>query len=506
MTTTTFKHIVAFPIRMWGHSRTMCTLVARLVKLRPVIVTFFTVPSILDRVKAEIARDFLPGEESVLSRIRVISLLEAGSTGIHDTRVIESAFAKAWMKLINDEPLECVKTGTLYQPPPVQPHAAIFDIFHGQSLETVLNVGPQNVKVYNWLPIATLLIPKVNMTKDDPEPRLRAEAERRGIPFDILAKEMLRRTTGTVMQDSVNPPMHDYETQPQAWSMPAEFIGRVVIRISRNLRQSHGVITFDAAEYAPKATHFLRSWYAETGRKAFYAGPLIPQTQEDTSTDPRSRKIQTFLDEHLVSHGERSVVYVSFGSLFWPSDTAKLCAVLEVLAEQNIPFVMSCGAEFSTQSPADIQERLSQYKHAVITDWVPQHALLNHLATGWYISHGGHNSTLEAIDAGIPMILWPVTGDQPVNAIHLSETLNVAYELIQVRHGSGAGKIYRNGRTPVGTIEAVMAEMRDVLDRAFGEDGARKRKNLLALRETLRAAWAEDGVARRDVEAFLDDI
>lgn len=93
-----------------------------------------------------------------------------------------------------------------------------------------------------------------------------------------------------------------------------------------------------------------------------------------------------------------------------------------------------------------------------------------------------------------------------MNAIHLSETLNVAYELIEVRHGSGAGKIYRNGRTPVGTIEAVMAEMRDVLDRAFGEDGARKRKNLLALRETLRAAWAEDGVARRDVEAFLDDI
>ena len=54
----------------------------------------------------------------------------------------------------------------------------------------MLNVGPQNVKVYNWLPIATLLIPKVNMTKDDPEPRLRAEAERRGIPFDILAQEV----------------------------------------------------------------------------------------------------------------------------------------------------------------------------------------------------------------------------------------------------------------------------------------------------------------------------
>ena len=90
--------------------------------------------------------------------------------------------------------------------------------------------------------------------------------------------------------------------------------------------------------------------------------------------------------------------------------------------------------------------------------------------------------------------------------MHLSETLNVAYELIEVRHGTGAGKIYRNGRTPIGTIDAVKAEVRDVLERAFGEDGAQKRANLLELRKTLQAAWAEEGVARREVEAFLDDI
>ena len=103
-------------------------------------------------------------------------------------------------------------------------------------------------------------------------------------------------------------------------------------------------------------------------------------------------------------------------------------------------------------------------------------------------------------------ILWPISADQPVNAIYLSEALDVAYELIEVRHGSGAGTIYRNGRTPIGTVEAVKAELRDVLDRALGEDGAKKRENLLTFRKTLQTAWAEDGVARRDVEAFLDEI
>ena len=48
----------------------MCTLVARMVKMRPVTVTFFTAASVYERVKAEIARDFEPGQESSASRIR----------------------------------------------------------------------------------------------------------------------------------------------------------------------------------------------------------------------------------------------------------------------------------------------------------------------------------------------------------------------------------------------------------------------------------------------------
>ena len=48
----------------------MCTLTARMVKLRPVVVTFFVVPSIHDRVRAEISRDFLLGEDSAALRIR----------------------------------------------------------------------------------------------------------------------------------------------------------------------------------------------------------------------------------------------------------------------------------------------------------------------------------------------------------------------------------------------------------------------------------------------------
>ena len=92
MTIHTGKHVVLFPVHCWGepgtfplrledlvlsvvssgHTRTMCTLAARFVKLRQVTVTFFTVPAFYDRVRAEIDREFLPGEEHLASRLRLV--------------------------------------------------------------------------------------------------------------------------------------------------------------------------------------------------------------------------------------------------------------------------------------------------------------------------------------------------------------------------------------------------------------------------------------------------
>ncbi len=127
-------------------------------------------------------------------------------------------------------------------------------------------------------------------------------------------------------------------------------------------------------------------------------------------------------------------------------------------------------------------------------------------ATGWFLSHGGFNSTVETINAGVPLIGWPFIGDQPLNTIHLTETLDTGYELLEVRTGNGLRPVYRTGKAPTGSVEAVRAEAADVLQRAFGEEGRAKRARLLALKERLDAAWGEGGASRRDVEAFLDTL
>ncbi len=82
-------------------------------------------------------------------------------------------------------------------------------------------------------------------------------------------------------------------------------------RLLSMLEDAAGVITFDAAEYAPETTKQIQLHFAETGRKIYYAGPLIPEGDEETSDDLRSEEISKFLDEKLAAHGERSVIYAS---------------------------------------------------------------------------------------------------------------------------------------------------------------------------------------------------
>ena len=108
--------------------------------------------------------------------------------------------------------------------------------------------------------------------------------------------------------------------------------------------------------------------------------------------------------------------------------------------------------------------------------------------------------------SGTSRILWPFGGDQEFNALLISETLQIGYELLEVRTGNGLKPIYRTGYAPKGTVDAVKAEVRDVFKKAFGEDGAKKRARLEAVRRGVTGEWEEGGASLRDVSAFLDSL
>ncbi|KAI0634630.1 UDP-Glycosyltransferase/glycogen phosphorylase [Trametes polyzona] len=506
------KHLMLFPAHVWGHTRPMCTLAARLVKYWPVTITFCVAAKYRERVQVEITRalGLTVDETEQHGRLRLV-LLEQGIDP-WDPTMLHASFMSIWEDLLLNKPVSCKTLSGQYEVWNLESsplNGIIIDLYSANLFQQFYEQRRNwkqlpNLKLYSWLPVATGCIP--TLYAEDYIPAAKALEARAGISFDEAAHEILWVPKGEVISSPCLPSLYDYECNPQAILFPPKFSGQLFIKIGWVLQHTDGAITFDAADYNPAATSAMREMFANMSRPFCYAGPLVPQSLPKPASDNVTRDgAIDFLGTILAERGRRSAVCISFGSMLWPSDPAKLDVVIEVFIARSIPFVMS-HAVGDAAMLEKTRQKIAEYDGAYSADWIPQQAVLEHPAIGWCLTHGGHNSVLECVLAGVPMIVWPIVVDQPPNAIHLTETLDVAYELLNVRHGTGLGKIYRTGQTPVGTVDAVKAELCDVLDRAFGKDGDEKRSRLEGLRTSLQVAWDEEGVARREVQAFLDGV
>ncbi|KAH9892441.1 UDP-Glycosyltransferase/glycogen phosphorylase [Cubamyces lactineus] len=504
----TDKHIVLMPMIMWGHTRPMCTFAARIIKLRPrMLITMFVSDGFYERARAAMALEFKADEEHLQSRITLVRLTRA--TSPWDSETYEADFLDTWASFSSGKPLRgYAVNGTPREVAASEKDrfaAAVIDMFAIGAFDTIRKLkGTTGIKIYSWYPAATNCLFKWFGT--DLVPGARELASRTGVSFDVAAHELLIVPKGKVIQSPCLPRMYDYEYHPQAAYTAAEFTGHTIIHVHRVLRETDGLVTIDAADYiTPQTLEAVHAWFGP--KPVYFAGPFVSpvKTSPDAFARPEAASIKRFLDDRMESHGANSVMLVSFGSMFWPANAAKVGAVLNVLMEKNVPFILSRPTS-TAQIPEDITVKLAERENVYIADWIPQQLVLSHPATGCCLTHAGLNTIFECIFASVPMITWPIDADQPPNAIHLTDELNVAYELLEGRDGYGLGPIYRTGITPSGTVSAIEDELRNVLVRAFGADGHAKRMRLLELKAKLHNAWEVGGSAREDVQTFLGSI
>ncbi|KAH7431337.1 hypothetical protein KP509_08G043300 [Ceratopteris richardii] len=245
---------------------------------------------------------------------------------------------------------------------------------------------------------------------------------------------------------------------------PADFMYRFVTGGFNCLPQSKWVVVNTFEDLELQTIHGLRELY---GLKNLLAiGPLLPQNLCATSRSDFQAKLTSFFwreDETCLSwldkHEPKSVLYVSFGSLALIS-SEQIEEVALALEASGHPFLWVARSDLiHGRSPTFNEDYLLRVKdHSCFVTWAPQLQVLRHPSIGVFFTHGGWNSTIEAITAGVPMLGWPYFSDQPMDC-----TCIEGWGLgLKLSDGMGDGKI-----VPKCTIES---KIRSVMSsKAFRE-------------------------------------
>ena len=170
------------------------------------------------------------------------------------------------------------------------------------------------------------------------------------------------------------------------------------LAVAAPVLERHGPVR-DALQAAPYLTRFPAaidpSPYRDTRR---YREPA-----------PRPRPLPDWWDGST-----DPLIYVTFGTVTAAVGTGAYRAAAEALASMPVRVLMTTGQELNLGPlPSRIQVRT----------WVDQQDVL--AAASVVLCHGGSGTTLGALTAGVPMVIYPMFADQAQNS-HALEDLGVA--------------------------------------------------------------------------------
>uniref|UniRef100_A0A2P2Q701 anthocyanidin 3-O-glucosyltransferase n=1 Tax=Rhizophora mucronata TaxID=61149 RepID=A0A2P2Q701_RHIMU len=163
----------------------------------------------------------------------------------------------------------------------------------------------------------------------------------------------------------------------------------------------------------------------------------------------------------------------------------ELAELAEALEASGFPFLWSIKENPEEKLPNGFLERTKE--KGKIVSWTPQVKVLQHKATGVFMTHSGWNSILESIIGKVPMICRPFFGDQHLN----TRIIEAVWEA-----GVGIkGAIIRKDAT----IEALNLILST-------EEGDKMREKLGALKELALDAVKSDGSSAENFKDLVEIV
>ncbi|CAN6217499.1 unnamed protein product [Urochloa humidicola] len=236
-------------------------------------------------------------------------------------------------------------------------------------------------------------------------------------------------------------------------------------------------------------SRYIDHWNLHIGPRAWPIGPLC-LARHSSSVDQAHTKpswIQ-WLDEK--ADAGHAVLYIALGTLVAIPEL-QLKEIANGLDRANVDFIWAVR-------PSDVDlgmgfEDRVKGRGKVVREWVDQWKILQHASIRGFLSHGGWNSVLESITAGVPMVVWPMEFEQPMNAKYVVDELKVG---VQVHTSDGRfGSFVKS--------EEVTRVVRELM---FDEVGVAVSTSVKAIAAQAQLAMSEGGSSWKAVEEMIREL
>uniref|UniRef100_A0A0D9XC74 Glycosyltransferase n=1 Tax=Leersia perrieri TaxID=77586 RepID=A0A0D9XC74_9ORYZ len=215
---------------------------------------------------------------------------------------------------------------------------------------------------------------------------------------------------------------------------PAGPIVEMDAKLANAITGSGGLVvnTFDAME-----AQYIQHWDRHhASHRAWPIGPLClarsPPGQTTGDVTPPSWL--KWLDEKEAAG--RAVLYVGLGTLISVGN-AQLREIASGLEEAGVDFIWAVRP-----SDADLGEGFEERvegRGLVMREWVDQWWILRHDCVKGFLTHCGWNAVVEGISAGVPLAVWPMGVDQPLNAVLVVQELRIGVRVLPPKSAATTG-------------------------------------------------------------------
>ncbi|KAG2375968.1 Soyasapogenol B glucuronide galactosyltransferase [Vigna angularis] len=198
---------------------------------------------------------------------------------------------------------------------------------------------------------------------------------------------------------------------------------------------------------------------------------------------------------------EKSVLYVSFGSMnkFPHSQLVEIARALEDSGKDFIWVVRKNdedgeGEKFLEEFEKRMEESKKGY---LIWGWAPQLLILENPAIGGLVTHCGWNTVVESVNAGLPMVTWPLFAEQ-----FFIEKLVV--DVVKIGVAVGA-KEWRNWKE-FGSEVVKAEDIGNAIGVVMSEKGEDTRRRAKTLSDAAKRAIEDGGSSHNNLNQLIREL